>query len=367
MKYYVDLFSPETYEAFTKSDRNVSGFRARQKKAASRILVGDRFICYMTKLSRWIGVLEVTSKCYEDDKPIFYPENDPFVIRFKVKPIAWLKKENAVPIKEDKVWSNLSFTRELEKSSHTWTGQVRGSLNRVHPKDGQFLEELILSQVEDGEAYPIDEHEYAKLVTHTVRRIDKVVTVTIPQDTDVEEEEKHPGRPEIRESIQVQATLAQIGAAMGMRIWIPRNDRSAVLTQWENANQDLVEILPLNYDETTIKTIEQIDVLWLKGRAIVRAFEVEHTTSIYSGILRMADLLALQPNMDIKLHIVAPIERRDKVFEELQRPVFSLLEKGPLRESCTYLSYDVIREISRLKHLAYLSDSVLDEYAEEAE
>jgi hypothetical protein len=27
---------------------------------------------------------------------------------------------------------------------------------------------------------------------------------------------------------------------------------------------------------------------------------VEHTTSIYSGILRMADLLALQPNMDIR-------------------------------------------------------------------
>src|SRR5690242_21750466 len=33
--------------------------------------------------------------------------------------------------------------------------------------------------------------------------------------------------------------------------------------------------------------------------SIVRAFEVEHTTSVYSGILRMADLLALQPNMDI--------------------------------------------------------------------
>ena len=56
---------------------------------------------------------------------------------------------------------------------------------------------------------------------------------------------------------------------------------------------------------------------WLRGRAIVRAFEVEHTTSIYSGILRMADLLALQPNMNIKLHIVAPYTRRDKVFQEI--------------------------------------------------
>ena len=129
----------------------------------------------------------------------------------------------------------------------------------------------------------------------------------------------------------------------------------------------MLERLPLNYDDTTLKTIEQIDVLWLRGRSIVRAFEVEHTTSIYSGILRMADLLALQPNMDIKLHIVAPAEKRDKVFQEIRRPVFSLLDRGPLSESCTYLSYDSLRDLSEEKHLGHLSDTVLDEYAEEAE
>jgi len=81
----------------------------------------------------------------------------------------------------------------------------------------------------------------------------------------------------------------------------------------------------------------------------------------------MADLLALQPNMDIKLHIVAPYSRRDKVFQEIRRPVFSLLDRGPLSESCTYISYDSLRELSEQRHLAHLSDSVLDEYAEEAE
>lgn len=330
--------------------------------------MGDRFICYMTKLSRWIGVFEVMGTCYEDDTPIFYREDDPFVIRFKVRPIVWLDKEKAIPIKDDRVWDNLSFTKGLDKRSPTWTGQVRGSLTRMKAEDGKFLEELILSQAEDGETFPIDEREYEKLVMHTVRRVDKVVTVTVPQDTDLEEEEElSQEQPEVRESIQMQAMLAQIGATMGMRIWVPRNDRSAVLSQWQDADRVLMQILPLNYDETTLKTIEQIDVLWLRGRAIIRAFEVEHTTSIYSGILRMADLLALQPNMDIKLHIVAPMERRDKVFDELQRPVFSLLEKGPLKESCTYLSYDAVKEIAAIKHLAYTTDSVLDEYAEEAE
>jgi hypothetical protein len=51
----------------------------------------------------------------------------------------------------------------------------------------------------------------------------------------------------------------------------------------------------------------------------------------------------------------------------LQRPVFSLLEKGPLKESCTYLPYDAVEEIAQLEYLAYLSDSMLDEYAKEAE
>ena len=81
----------------------------------------------------------------------------------------------------------------------------------------------------------------------------------------------------------------------------------------------------------------------------------------------MADLLALQPNMDIKLLIVAPDERREKVFQELRRPVFSLLERGPLFESCTYLGYESLMELAKEKHLSHLSNSVLEEYAEPAE
>lgn len=367
MAYYLDLFSPETYEAFTRSSQDVSGFRARQTNAASRVQVGDKLVCYMTKLSRWVGLLEVLSKPFDDDTPLFYADNDPFVVRFQVRPIVWLDKEKAVPIHDPKVWDTLSFTKGQAKGSHTWTGKLRTSLNRLSQSDGRFLEELMRTQAEGGETFPIDEKEYEKLVTHQVRRVDKVVTVSVPEDSESEVAELPETHPDVRESIQVQALLARVGATMGMRIWLPRRDRSAVLTEWKGDDHPVLDMLPLNYDETTLKTIEQIDVLWLRGRAIIRAFEVEHTTSIYSGILRMADLLALQPNMDIKLHIVAPQSRREKVFEELRRPVFSLLEKGPLSESCTYLSYESVRELSRQRHLAHLSDTVLDEYAEEAE
>ncbi len=367
MAYFIDLFSPETYEAFTRSSRDISGFRLRHKGMAERIKPGDVFVCYLTRLSRWFGLLEVVQGPFIDDKPIFVPENDPFVVRFRVRQLVWLEIEKAIPIHDDVIWSGLSFTRGLERGSIGWTGKVRGSLVRLDDRDGKFLAEKLTAQFPQGKAYPLDEQDTKKLATHTVNRPDKVVTVSVPDDSAVVEEVPAAPSAETRESIRVQALIAQIGARMGLSIWIPRADRGGVLKEWKDDGQNLLERLPLNYDDTTLRTIEQIDVLWLRARSIVRAFEVEHTTSVYSGILRMADLLALQPNMDIKLHIVAPEAKREKVFQELKRPVFSLLEKGPLADSCTYLSYDSLRELGAQKHLAHLSDTVLDEYVEEAE
>lgn len=201
---------------------------------------------------------------------------------------------------------------------------------------------------------------------HTVKRSDKSVNVTIPTVPEIEEAGTT-DNDSIRESMQIQALIAKIGTNMGFTIWLPRADRGRVLKVWDAKPGELIDELPLGYDATTMKTIEQIDVLWMKRRSIVRAFEVEHTTSVYSGLLRMADLVALQPNIAIKLHIVAPVEKREKVLQEIRRPVFSLLEGRALAEICTYLSYDSVKDIGDLKHLAHLSDKVIEDYEENAE
>ena len=366
MAYYIDLFSPETYLAFSNSAREISGFRERHKSVAARIRPGDTLVCYVTGLSRWVGLLKVIDGPFIDHTPIFVPENDPFVVRFKVKAATWLDLEKAVPIHEGVIWKGLSFTRDLQEGSLAWTGKVRGSLAKLEDSDGEFLEQQLRSQGSNGKSFPLDEQDRRKLATHTVKRPDKVVSVSVPDDTGSQDLEAA-SPVEVRESIKVQALIATIGEQMGMSIWIPKADRGPVLREWRCEEGTLLDRLPLNYDDTTLRTIEQIDVLWLRRRSIVRAFEVEHTTSVYSGILRMADLLALQPNMDIKLHIVAPEAKREKVFQEIRRPVFSLLERGPLAESCTYISYDGLRQIAGLPHLGHTSDTVLDEYSEEAE
>jgi hypothetical protein len=201
----------------------------------------------------------------------------------------------------------------------------------------------------------------------TVERGSKSVDVSVPVEDHSKDQLKTLVEGEARESIQIQGLLADIGLQMGMSVWIPRGDKVKVIKQLNQPSSTLIDELPLLYDKATMGTIEQIDVLWLQGRMIIRAFEVEHTTAIYSGILRMADLLALMPNINIKLHIVAPSERKKKVYQEIKRPVFSLWWKSSLAKMCTYLSYESIRKLVTNEHLRHLSPNVLDEIAESAE
>lgn len=77
--------------------------------------------------------------------------------------------------------------------------------------------------------------------------------------------------------------------------------------------------------------------------------------------------MVLQPNLSSSAHIVAPTERKEKVLEEISRPIFAFLNRGPLAESYTFLSYESIHKLSQEKRLEYMKDSVLEEYEEYAE
>ncbi len=146
MAYFIDLFSPETYEAFGQSSRDVSGFSLHHKNRAQKIKTGDVFVCYLTRVCRWFGLLEVVQGPYTDDTPRFVADHDPYVVRFRVRPLVWLDIDKAIPIHDDSIWTNLSFTRELEKGSSRWSGLFRGSLNSLDSPDGTFLIEKLKAQ-----------------------------------------------------------------------------------------------------------------------------------------------------------------------------------------------------------------------------
>jgi hypothetical protein len=91
-----------------------------------------------------------------------------------------------------------------------------------------------------------------------------------------------------------------------------------------------------------LRTIRNIDVIWIGEGSIEAAFEIESTTSIYSGLLRLADLIALVPGISIPLFIVAPDERRRNVVREVTRPTFNRLQP-PMSRICRYLAFSTVR------------------------
>jgi hypothetical protein len=94
-------------------------------------------------------------------------------------------------------------------------------------------------------------------------------------------------------------------------------------------------------------------------------YEIESTTSIDSGLLRMSDVSAMQPNLHIPLSLVAPDEHREKVLVKVNRPRFSRLSP-PLAEVCRGIGFSALRE--RLSQDAsfvrYLKPDVLDDLSE---
>jgi hypothetical protein len=152
---------------------------------------------------------------------------------------------------------------------------------------------------------------------------------------------------------------------MGLSIWAPMADRKK---EWKGnviESLDLLKELPIPFNPAAKKVIENIDVLWLQEHSVVAAFEIEHSTSIYSGLLRMSDLLVMQPNLNIPLYVVAPDQRRAQVMSNVNRPTFSVL-KPPLSQVCSYLSYSAVREaIEQVQAFAqYVDPKVIGDFAE---
>ena len=310
-QYWLDLFTGKTWEEFLKAGAGVSGFRYRKRKSAGRIKVGDYLICYLTGISRFIGVLEVKSESYEDHQPIW--DDEDFPIRFKVELLHQLKPETAIPVLSLK--DKLSIFEDM-KTKHAWTGFFRGSPNLFEDRDGEAITEAIREAQDNPTIREYDEKKYWR----SPRTFEtKEAIVTVPEG-DENEDETVLKEDSTTTHEEIQWLLLNLGSDMGLEVWVARNDKGRIFNgKAFREIKRMKETLPRQFDEATNHTIEMIDVLWLQGDAIIAAFEVEHTTSIYSGLLRMADLVSMQPNLKINLYIVAPDERRDKVMSEINQ------------------------------------------------
>lgn len=129
-----------------------------------------------------------------------------------------------------------------------------------------------------------------------------------------------------RTHTEIQGWLRELGLAFGYRVWIAQNDRSRAFGDGRLCDGCLEDLPGALASAPAADAVRLIDVLWLGAEEdrVVAAFEVEHTTSIYSGIVRMLDLaLGSAKETEHALFLVAPDDREEAVREQLRRPAFS--------------------------------------------
>jgi hypothetical protein len=140
--------------------------------------------------------------------------------------------------------------------------------------------------------------------------------------------------------LQVQTLLAGIGHIKRYDVYVPENDASRL--DWSLTNRfSLRESIPSGFDGVR-DILSEIDVVWVaSGRnAIEGLFEVEHSTPIYSGLLRFNDVLLTDPKVS-RFSIVSNDVRRSVFARQLSRPTF---RQSGLAELTSFLEYANVLE-----------------------
>ncbi len=123
---------------------------------------------------------------------------------------------------------------------------------------------------------------------------------------------------------RIQYLLIKTGRALKYDVYVARNDRHRSYNGEAFAMVTTPELPSLEWPSEVLDTVSLIDVIWLKPGTgeIVSAFEVEKSTSIYSGILRLEDLARSIPGCACNFYLVAPDNREKEVMAQLYRPAF---------------------------------------------
>lgn len=359
MSFFTDVFTVETWEQAKARGFTVSGFPPPTvtrggyfQSTFDRVKVGDVLLCYVkAPAKRWVGALRVEGAMYRDDTDDVWGKSPDglarYPARFKTSPVITLDIDVGLAVEE-----TVGVLDCLD--SKTWSGLFRRSLNPVGKVDGERLLQLL----------PLERKPSPVRVPR--KRLPRRVTLTpsVPEtsgEADTPRDEPARGT----QHLELVAKLISLGKTLGCEVWVASDERGKSHDGVVFAEHVLDEFPAIGLDPESKDLVRTIDVLWIRGRAVSAAFEVEATTSIYSGLLRMSDLVALQPNTSIDLYIVAPDERARRVRDQIIRPTFEAFDP-PLRSKCRFLSASSIDRLISAdpRLLRNLSPSVVRDYAE---
>lgn len=236
----------------------------------------------------------------------------------------------------------------LDKKNYgIWNSATDGGLeilNLLPPKDKKNVGELyveivkvlknLAKQCGFEDLSVVD--EFLQLIFHgTLKVPEREIEVTPSKEVETSE------RPEEkRVHLQMQWMLIKIGKWEGYDVWVAINDFNKEYNG-EKFTSLCLSDLPQFASPTILKIARMIDVIWFKKGTTrpVRFFEVEHTGTIYPGLLRINDI-----NIDYpipKATIVASENKRRLFESQVTRRTF--VESG-LSEICDFMDYKEVKD-----------------------
>ena len=135
MTYWLDVFTPKSWEEFKKAGATVSGFSIRRWKTVQGIRPGDILICYMKGQSCWFAALEVISDAFQDYETRIWSD-DIYPARIQVKPLVMVDPKKAIPAK--RILPRLKLFANL-RDHQGWGVLLRISPRRLAEEDGNLI------------------------------------------------------------------------------------------------------------------------------------------------------------------------------------------------------------------------------------
>ena len=110
----------------------------------------------------------------------------------------------------------------------------------------------------------------------------------------------------------LQYELCALGVWSGYKVYVPNSDRNKIVKNNQTINEDFNKHIVNTFNGMNSRS-DDIDCLWIDDNGdVIKAFEVENSTGVDSGMSRMSSLLVKVP-----CYIVGTRDSYVKKFEEL--------------------------------------------------
>lgn len=148
VNYWLNLYSPETWELATRNRYKQTGFSKKSEKFAKQIKPGDILICYVTKVSRFSGMLKAISNEYFDEersKELWGDESFPCIV--DTEPLVTFDMIHSLP--KEEVFKKI-------QDSDKWRWYLRRSPTLIPEQDAKAIVSLIENQQKEQREYPLN-------------------------------------------------------------------------------------------------------------------------------------------------------------------------------------------------------------------